>query len=61
MPQILSAEANLLVATFQTNISAHYRDRVHRYVRWTFKPDINLPHDEHVRLKTEMPGSIIIS
>ena len=54
LSQILSAEANLLVATFQTNISAHYRDRVHRYVRWTFKPDFKLPHDEHVRLKTEM-------
>ena len=52
--QMLSAEAILLVATYETNIRVHYKSRIHRFVRWTFKPEFRLPLDDHKQLKTEM-------
>ena len=51
---MLSAEAILLVATYETNIRVHYKSRIHRFVRWTFKPEFRLPLDDHKQLKTEM-------
>ena len=32
----------------------HYKSRIHRFVRWTFKPEFKLPPDDHRQLKTEM-------
>ena len=55
LSQMLSAEAILLVATYETNIvDVHYKSRIHRFVRWTFKPEFRLPLDDHKQLKTEM-------
>ena len=40
LSQMLSAEAILLVATYETNIvDVHYKSRIHRFVRWTFEPE----------------------
>ena len=54
LTQMLSAEAKLLVATYETNICVHYKSRIHRFVRWTFKPEFKLPLDDYKQLKTEM-------
>ena len=54
LTQLLSTEANGLVATFGTNIARHYKTRVHRFVRWTFAPEERIPHDDYMLLKTEM-------
>ena len=54
LTQLLSTEAIGLATTFETNIVRHYKTRVHKFVRWTFKPEERLPHDDHMQLKTEM-------
>jgi hypothetical protein len=54
LTQLLSAEAILLVSNFNTNVATHYKKRVFKFVRWSFKVDWRLPYDEHLRRKLEM-------
>ena len=51
LSQMLSAEATVLASNFATNVKTHYKKRVFKFVRWSFKPEYRLPEEEHLRLK----------